>query len=172
MLELIWTALFLMLPAYAANMAPVIFRSLPFLETPIDFGKKSGGKPIFGAHKTYRGLFFGVASAILIAWIQFIIPGPAILDYSSWLLIGVLMGIGAIAGDALASFFKRRRGIRPGRPWIPFDQLDFVIGALVMVSFLNPPGWQITVVAILLSFILHITVNHVAFYLGIRKEKW
>jgi hypothetical protein len=32
--------------------------------------------------------------------------------------------------DSVKSFVKRRVGIAPGAPWIPFDQLDFVIGAL------------------------------------------
>ena len=40
------------LPAYVANGAPVIFGG----GTPLDFGRKLGGKPIFGNHKTIRGL--------------------------------------------------------------------------------------------------------------------
>ncbi len=173
MLEIILNAFYLLLPAYAANMAPVVFRSIRFLDIPLDFGRKVWGKPIFGPHKTYRGLFFGVVSAIFIAGIQYILPFEnVLLDYSNWIMIGTLMGVGAISGDAIKSFFKRRVGIRPGRPWIPFDQIDFVIGALVLISVLTLPGWEITVVAIILSFVLHILINHIAFFLGIRKERW
>jgi CDP-2,3-bis-(O-geranylgeranyl)-sn-glycerol synthase len=38
-----------------------------------------------------------------------------------------------MSGDALKSLVKRRVGIAPGAPWIPWDQLDFALGALVLV---------------------------------------
>jgi CDP-2,3-bis-(O-geranylgeranyl)-sn-glycerol synthase len=46
-----------------------------------------------------------------------------------------------MAGDAVKSFLKRRAGIRPGRPWIPFDQIDFVVGELVLVWTVADLAW-------------------------------
>jgi CDP-2,3-bis-(O-geranylgeranyl)-sn-glycerol synthase len=43
-------------------------------------------------------------------------------------------GLGAMADDSAKSFFKRRLGIPPGSPRIPFDQLDFVLRALIFVA--------------------------------------
>ncbi|MEM3153941.1 MAG: CDP-archaeol synthase, partial [Candidatus Woesearchaeota archaeon] len=81
-------------------------------------------------------------------------------------------GIGALLGDSIKSFFKRRLGILPGRPWIPFDQVDYAIGALAAGSFVFFPGWLNAFVIVLISFAGHIAANHVAFWLGIRGEKW
>jgi CDP-diglyceride synthetase len=45
-----------------------------------------------------------------------------------------------MTGDAVKSFFKRRLGITPGKSWFPFDQLDFVLGAILFVSIIKFPG--------------------------------
>ena len=42
---------------------------------------------------------------------------------------------GALCGDIIESFFKRRVGKNRGENWIIFDQLDFILGA-VFLSFL------------------------------------
>ena len=83
-----------------------------------------------------------------------------------------LMGFGALTGDLIKSFFKRRLGIRPGARFIPFDQTDFVVGALVFIMPVCSLTLKIFIVSLLLSFVLHIIVNHIAFYLRIRNEKW
>jgi CDP-2,3-bis-(O-geranylgeranyl)-sn-glycerol synthase len=173
MLGPIWDAFYLFMPAYFANMAPVIFRKVRFMDAPMDLGKKWNGKPIFGSHKTFRGLFFGILLAMIIAYVQFRFPlGSPLLDYSLWPAIGILMGFGAILGDSVESFFKRRVGIKPGKPWVPFDQIDFTLGALIMISFLEFPGWKVAAASIVLSFILHVTVNHIGAFLKIRKNPW
>jgi len=176
MIGLLWSALYLMLPAYASNMAPVLVRKhFSWLAFPMDFGMKLGGRPVLGANKTYRGLIFGVISGIAVAYLQFLLGdagGLAVLDYSNWAAIGFLMGSGAILGDAAESFIKRRLGIQPGKPFIPFDQTDFTIGALLFLSFLYQVDLALAVTAVIASAFLHIIANHVAFYLRIRKEKW
>jgi len=160
-------------------MAPVIVKKIfNKLAFPLDFNKKIGNKEIFGGNKTFRGLIFGVISAIIITFIQFnfynnnILVNLSIVDYSNWLLIGLLMGFGAIFGDLAESFVKRRINYKPGKPFIPFDQLDFVIGALIFVYPLIILSLNKIIIILVLSFILHIIVNHVAYYTGTRKEKW
>ena len=169
---------YLMLPAYFANMAPVMVKRINLFAFPIDSNKKLNGESILGKNKTFRGFVFGIAFAVIIACIQFILykteffKGLSFLDYQNWLLLGILMGSGALIGDSVKSFFKRRLGMAPGARFVPFDQTDFVIGALVFII----PFFDITVkifaASLLLSFSLHIIVNHVAFYLKIRAEKW
>jgi len=59
---------YFMLPAYFANMAPVIMKNIfKNLAFPIDLNKKINNKPIFGKNKTFRGLFFGILFAIIIS---------------------------------------------------------------------------------------------------------
>ena len=93
-------------------------------------------------------------------------------DYSNWIVFGLLMGFGALTGDLIKSFFKRRIGIKPGGKFIPFDQTDFVVGALVFIIPVFGFNWKIFLTSLVLSFILHIIVNHISFYLKIRNEKW
>ena len=136
-LKLLW----LFLPAGFANMAPVLFRRINFLNYPVDNGKLFNGKRIFGGHKTWRGLFFGVVSALIIVYIQQLlypyVQSITMLDYQQsniWLL-GLLLAAGALLGDLVRSFFKRRVNVMPGEPWPPFDQLDWMVGSLFCISF-------------------------------------
>ena len=169
---------YLMLPAYFANMAPVIVKKIDLLAFPVDFNKKIDGKPILGKNKTYRGIIFGIVFAIFIAYLQFSlyrIPffnQISFVDYQNWLLFGLLMGAGALTGDLVKSFFKRRLNINPGMKFVPFDQTDFVAGALIFIMPIFDLTLRIFITSLLLSFVLHITVNHLAFYLKIRNEKW
>jgi len=179
MSNLILQCFYFILPVYFANMAPVIvkkiFNNLAF---PLDFNKKINNRPVFGKHKTFRGLIFGVIFAIIITFIQYILYSNniltdiAIIDYSNWLLIGFLMGSGAIFGDLIESFVKRRMNYKSGKPFVPFDQLDFVVGGLIFISPLVVLSLNKVIVILILSFILHIIINHFAFYTKIRKEKW
>ncbi len=169
---------YLMLPAYFANMSPVMVKKINLFNFPIDFNKKIGDNPILGKNKTFRGLIFGVVFAIIIAYSQFLLydieffRNISFADYQNWLLLGFLMGFGALTGDAIKSFFKRRAGIAPGKKFIPFDQTDFVIGAFLFITPIFDLTLKIFAVALILSFALDILVNHIAFYLKIRNEKW
>lgn len=169
---------YLMLPAYFANMAPVIVKRINLFAFPIDFGKQISKKPILGKNKTFRGLFFGVVFAIITAYFQYLFYGMesfkniSFFSYQNWLLLGFLMGLGALTGDLAKSLIKRRLGINPGEKFVPFDQTDFVIGSLVFIMPIFSLTFKIFIASLLLSFVLHIIVNHLAFYLKIRNEKW
>lgn len=170
---------YFMLPAYFANMAPVFFKnSFSFLAKPIDFGKTWKGKPLFGAHKTFRGFVMGTLLAIIITFIQFqlfsqsFFTNLSLFSYDNWLLLGILMGFGALTGDAIKSLIKRRISIKPGKPWVPFDQLDFVVGALFFSWLIIDLNLKIVLTILIMSPFLHILTNHTAFFLKIRGEKW
>jgi CDP-2,3-bis-(O-geranylgeranyl)-sn-glycerol synthase len=168
-----------MLPAYFANMAPVFaekFGVLKFWARPVDGGRTFRGQPIFGAHKTWRGFVAGVIVAIGTIWLQYFLESLplfqkiSLLNYSTinlW-LVGFLFGFGALFGDLIKSFFKRRLNLKPGALWIPFDQIDFVFGALVFVSFIYRPSWQVTLVVLLITPILHILTNQIGYLLKIK----
>ena len=174
-------SLYLLLPGLIANMVPPLCKPIGWLKYPIDFGMKWKGKRIFGDHKTFRGFVFGIMFAMLIAGAQ----KWAYLDHSffrdfsiinygdqSAIILGLLLGFGALIGDSIESFFKRRVGIKPGKPWIPFDQLDFVIGSLLFLSIAFIPPWQTIVILLIIVPLLHITTNHIGYYIGVNKSKW
>lgn len=170
--------LYLMLPAGVANMAPVIVRKLgllKFLDKPIDFGMMFRGKPLLGSHKTWRGLVSGIIAGIIITGAQALLaPMPFdLVDYGSvWLVLGVLMGAGALVGDAFKSFLKRRIGVPSGSPWLPYDQIDFGVGALVFISPIIWLGWPYSVFAVALLAVCHILIVRIGFWLHLRNERW
>lgn len=175
--------IYFMLPAYFANMAPVFAQKLSvlkFLTKPIDNGQGLKGKPIFGTNKTWRGLVVGIITAIATVWLQYFLYSIqffqkiSLINYFTinlWLL-GFLLGFGALFGDLVKSFFKRRINLKPGAPWIPFDQIDFVIGALIFVSFAIRLSWSVVLVVLLVSPILHFLTNQIGFILKIKNTKW
>lgn len=180
-LILIAKSLYFALPMYAANMAPVIVSRLPLFDVRLDFGREWRGKPLLGAHKTWRGLIAGVIAGVIIAYIQSWFSlnyeqmrGFGLIDYRSAqpLVLGVLMGLGAILGDAIKSFFKRRASVAPGQPWVPFDQVDFVLGGLILSSFYVWPGLIPGCIILLFTPVLHVLTNAAAYKLGIKSVPW
>ena len=169
-LSLILQSLYFFLPAYFANMAPIIFRWLP--------GGHPVSIPLFGENKTWRGLIIAPVAGGLIFWIQKAtyqsgFQQLAIIDYADFsILLGFLLGIGAILGDLVKSYYKRKAGLKPGHPWIPWDQSDFVVGGLLGSFVLYVPPADVALVLLIFSPLLHIVVNHLAYWWGIRKEKW
>lgn len=172
-----------MLPAYVANMAPVFAAKIlgKWGAFPIDFGKTLGGKRICGDHKTIRGFVCGLLAAWGILFLQRYLMNSSgfffqlsIIQYEAvnlW-LFGFLFGFGALFGDAVKSFFKRRVGVPPGERWIPWDQLDFIFGALLFVSFVYIPQIHIILIILLFSPILHILTNQIGYLLKIKNTKW
>jgi len=172
--------IYLMLPAYIANMIPPLLKGrLKPLGYALDFGKKFRGKRILGAHKTARGLIAAIIVAILVFYLQQLLYGVAffkelsLVNYSSiGPMLGFLMGFGAMVGDALGSFIKRQLDIKPGKRLLFVDQLDFIVGALYFMAFVYHPGWNGMGIILGITFVLHIIVKHIGYYLGVNKEKW
>jgi len=166
-LQIIW----FFLPAYVANMAASVF-SIKLLARPIS-------EKLFGSHKTYSGFFIGTILAMLVSTLQNILfkidffRNISLFDYSqNYLLIGFLLGFGALFGDTIKSFFKRRMGILPGERWIPFDQIDYTFGAILLSFFIWQPSISFILVSLIFNFLMHILFNYIGFWLGIRKSAW
>lgn len=157
---------YLMLPAYAANMAPPFTRFWPGWNRPIHAAA-------LGSHKTIVGFMAGVFAGVLTTGAQAALHAPApLLDYANWPWLGLGFGAGAMSGDCVKSYFKRRRNIAPGHPWIPFDQLDFVVGSLVIVVPFARIGTVDVISILAISLLGDIAVNRAAYRLGIKTSPW
>lgn len=157
---------YFMVPAYAANMTPPFVKYWKGWNPPI-------ARRHLGAHKTVLGFTFGVCAAVVATFIQSRIAWEdSIVTYEQWLALGLRLGIGAMAGDSAKSFVKRRLGIPPGQSWIPFDQLDFVIGALVLTWHRAPLSLLDYALILTVSAGGDIVVNHLGYWLGIRDTNW
>jgi CDP-2,3-bis-(O-geranylgeranyl)-sn-glycerol synthase len=167
-----FAALLFFLPAGISNMSPVLAKYIPLLKqwrTPMDFGIEYDGHRLLGANKTWRGIIFGTLMGGLTAVIVSKLNINTVAAVSPF-IVGCLLGFGALAGDAIESLFKRRRGVKPGESWFPFDQIDYIIGALALVSlFVSLPLWAVvTIFAV--YFLLHLLVVFLAFKLGIKDK--
>ena len=157
---------YFMAPAYVANMAPPFVRYWRGWNPPIS-------RHWLGGHKTVVGFAAGLAGALLTTRVQAGLGwAGARVAYDDWAALGLLFGVGAMAGDCAKSFFKRRLGIPPGAPWVPFDQLDFVLGALALVGPRAALAWTDVLVILALSAGGHILVNHLGWALGVRETRW
>jgi CDP-2,3-bis-(O-geranylgeranyl)-sn-glycerol synthase len=172
--------LYFFVPAYLANMAPVVVRGhAEWLARPMDGGLAWRGRRLLGDHKTWRGLLAGIAvGAITFAlqrwlWQRGVAHDLALLDYGAcdpW-MPGALLGLGAGLGDAAKSFFKRRRDIAPGGSWLGFDQLDFMVGAYACVAIVFVPPLLETVAILPVIFLGSIATTTLGYWLGM-KEAW
>ena len=182
MFEIIIKSFYFILPAYFANMAPVIFdklKLLNFLNFPIDGGRRIGKSFIFGNNKTWRGIVAAVIFGVLVSFVQAVLykldyfVTISIIDYSTYYLIfGFLAGLGTILGDLFKSFLKRRLGIVSGGSWPIFDQLDFVFGFIIFTYWLVLPSITIISIVFLLTIVLHPLINLISYFLGIKKVWW
>jgi CDP-2,3-bis-(O-geranylgeranyl)-sn-glycerol synthase len=176
----ILTTLYFILPAHFANGGALAFGG----GTPVDFGKNdSKGTRWIGDGVTWRGVIAGTIIGIITGAVQgYIAPmilseigpyiiTPIITDVNSGILIGFLLGFGALLGDAIGSFLKRRLGIGRGKPAPILDQLDFIIVALILVSFVVKLTLPFVATAIILTLAIHLLTNTCAYLLGI-KDVW
>lgn len=158
--------LYLMLPAYLANMTPPFTRFWHGWNAPVN-------EHWLGSHKTVVGALAGIVVAVAAAFVQSRIGWTgSLVDYREWLLIGLLLGAGAMGGDIVKSFFKRRMKIAPGSRWIPADQLDFGVGAIILISVLIQLSWIDVAEILAITFAGDILINQVAFRLRIRDTAW
>ena len=190
MLKLIFASFWYLLPAALGNHNASCGNRLPLpealkkllarLAVPVDLGKTLNGREIFGKNKTWRGLVVGVITGILIAGIQAFLflnvdffKNNTVIDYgrTNFVLIGALMGGGALLGDLIESFIKRRLDKPSGKPWFPWDQADWIIGAMLLSSIIWIPPAKIAAVTLLLYVGVHLCSDRVVCWLGIKKRE-
>jgi CDP-2,3-bis-(O-geranylgeranyl)-sn-glycerol synthase len=88
----------------------------------------------------------------------------------SHFIIGLSLGFGALLGDAIESFFKRQIGIPSGNSWLVFDQIDYVVGAILF----SLPFVQLHtidyIIVIATYFSLHFVVSYIGYLLGFKDK--
>lgn len=169
-------AIIAFLPALIANCLPVLaIGKIVKKPTPVDLDHRFiDGRPILGRSKSWEGLILGVAGGFIVG-----LGYSAVLGNVLWTVYGGLMGFGAMFGDALNSFIKRRLNISPGEPFIPMDQLSFILVAYVLVKALNLDilvglTLSLTELAIIVyvTLVLHPLTNLIAYKLGLKDKPW
>ncbi len=176
---LVAVAFWAMLPAYVPNNVAVLAGG----GTPIDGGRTVGGRRLLGDGKTWRGTAVGTAAGVALALaLNQVAPAAAAATGVSLptfpLAAAAGLALGAMLGDISASFLKRRTGRQRGAAFPVVDQLDFVAGALACAALLDF-GWftatftlPVLGVVIVLTPILHLATNGIAYLLGLKDEPY
>lgn len=175
LLQVIW----FLIPAGVANLVPpVAARLLPRWETPMDFGLHWRGQQLLGSHKTLRGLLTGTLMATVAHHFQVLLAeefsrldGLAVspLFYEYWWM-GTWLGFTALLGDGLKSLIKRQLRIAPGRPWLPWDKIDWIIGCLLGSWFLFPFSTGFVLAALATGLVLSVLGRIAGYWLNINKD--
>ncbi|MDI9643652.1 MAG: CDP-2,3-bis-(O-geranylgeranyl)-sn-glycerol synthase [Candidatus Verstraetearchaeota archaeon] len=154
---LAFSSMVIIMPAFIANSVPVLARG----KRPVDLGRYMGdGRRVLGDGKTFEGFFAGLGVGTL---------SGALFGYP---LHSFLLSLGALFGDMLGAFIKRRIGIERGKPAPILDQLDFVAGAILFLY----PIYRVTPEQVLFIVIatppIHLLTNYVAYRLGLKRYPW
>jgi len=167
------------IPAYAANGIPPLARG----SHPLDFGRKYRGKRILGDGKTIEGTVTGFIGGILWGYVLILFqtyvqinPGIPInqdiglVEMTMPLII--LIVIGALVGDMLGSFVKRRLDMQRGAPFPFIDQLGFVIIAILFALPLYTPQIGAVLFIIVSTLFVHIFGNYIAYKARLKSVPW
>ena len=180
-------AVFAMLPAYVANPVAVLTGG----GTPMDLGRTMrDGSRVLGDGKTWRGLAGGTVGGLGLCGIlsvavrasgtdrltDFLVPGWE--GGLSWLYVGFLLAFGALFGDFVKSFFKRRMGKERGAKTPVMDMYDFILGAWLWAGLLawgwfadTFSAWHLLVILVV-SPALHRSVNILGYKMGKKDVPW
>ncbi len=180
--------LWVLLPAYIANAFATIPRGVG---PPMDFGRvwSRDGRRVLGPSKTWSGfLFAGFAAmpfGLFEAWLILLAPPSwkLVPEFAPSLLAAVpvvaLLTFGAMGGDALGSFLKRRLGRESGSRTIFLDQLPFVLVPIALGLALYPglflatfASWEAVLWLVVYTLGLHAGFNWIGFKLGLKKVPW
>ena len=173
------STLWLLLPTYTPNNFAVLVGG----GKPLDFGKTFvDGKRILGDGKTIRGFVGGIVGGLLIANLQYGVEKSlnfqifSLLTYNEFLFLVFLLSFGAITGDALGSFLKRRFGYKRGDVFPIVDQLMFLAIAFIFASFSLSFFKLFDLTKIVIAFIitppLHLITNYIAYKAGLKNVPW
>lgn len=172
-------AIWVMLPAYIPNNVAVLVGGGP----PMDAGRTWQGRRILGDGKTWRGTAGGILAGAVLAMLLNVgngaVSSALSIDLPQFPLEIILaFPIGALLGDIAASFIKRRLDRERGSAVPGLDQLDFVVGAL-MLGVLLEPDWMFStftttvfLIVIVLTPVLHLVTNAIAYALELKDEPW
>lgn len=180
--------IWVLLPAFVANATATVPRGYG---PPMDFGRSwpGDGRRVLGPSKTWSGFVvgggIGLSVGLVEAYLILLAPGnlavvpliaPSVLQAVP---VVALVAYGAMVGDALGSFVKRRLGRPSGaRTWL-LDQFPFVLVPIFLGLGLFPSlfvptfvNWEAVIWVILLTLGLHAGFNWVGFKAGLKKVPW
>jgi len=97
-------------------------------------------------------------------------------------IVAILIPLGALLGDLLGSFIKRRRGLGRGEKIVFLDIYDLLLGVFILLIIFQFNWFYSTFIdgirifallfILILTPLLHRFTNIIGFKLGKKKEPW
>ncbi len=175
-LAFILSCIWFILPAYFSNATPAYFHKKFRKLHPVDFNRNFfDGRPILGAGKTIEGLLTGIFFGMLSGIVQILLQNIFAIDFllvRMNLTLALLLSVGALLGDMVASFFKRRLGFERGAETPLLDTLDFLIGALLLSSFVVELTFPMYLFLFIITPLVHRIANVIAYRKGMKDVPW
>ena len=159
-----WIVLQLLIVIAAANGAPVVAKKIfgDRFAKPLDGGAKfTDGRPVFGPSKTSRGLVAAVFAAAVAAPLVGLSPA-----------VGVVAGAGAMTGDLISSFIKRRMGKASSSRATGLDQIPESLLPIFLCAFLVGLSIVDIVLGTILFMLGEMILSPLLFRLGIRSRPY
>lgn len=155
LVDILLESLCFFLPILAANQGPGLAYKfdLPLGRTPVS-------RRWLGENKTvaayYAGPFLGLCIVVLV------------YQRPDWWLEGLVLGLGAVLGDHVKSFIKRRLRKPPGSAWWP-DRIDFAVGGgVAMWLYSNWVTIEHVIMLALIAWPVHYIGNKLSYEAGWR----
>ena len=187
-LSSLMAVLWILTPAYIASALATIPRGRG---PPMDFGRtwRGDGRRVLGPSKTWSGFLVGGFAAMPFGLIEaaLILAAPPNLKLVPTLAPSLLAAVpfvalltfGAMTGDALGSFVKRRLDRESGSRAILLDQLPFVLVPIGLGFALYPSvfvpvfvnGWGLLWLLVF-TLGLHTLFNWIGYRAGLKKVPW
>lgn len=184
-------SLWLALPVMAGGALHIAVLRLGVLRglarVPLDGGATLRGRRVFGENKTLRGALVMVVATMLCAFAQSVVAAHAgwarpleLVEYGRLhpLAWGALLGAGYIAGELPNSFWKRQLDVAPGARaagglgWVFWlaDQLDSLVGVLLLMSAVWVPPVGVVAWLVLITLVVHPAMALAMFALGLKTR--
>jgi CDP-2,3-bis-(O-geranylgeranyl)-sn-glycerol synthase len=174
------------LPAYVAN-GFAVFAKFVASGHPIDGGRVfRDGRFLLGPGKSWEGFLIGFISGVIVGILQ-VVTAPFLLALIVQYLIlppelvpivllsiplVVIVSLGALIGDLIGSFIKRRLDISRGRPAPILDQLDFLVVAILFGWLIIPLPLILVAFLLIVTPIIHLLANVIGYLLRLKQVPW
>ena len=86
-------------------------------------------------------------------------------------LVGFLFSLGAIGGDLIKSFLKRRTGILSGESFPPWDQIAYCVGAMILTYPIYHYTFSVIVFLLILGGSVSAITHRLGYMLKINSAK-
>jgi CDP-2,3-bis-(O-geranylgeranyl)-sn-glycerol synthase len=157
----------------------------------MDLGRiwRRDGRRVLGPSKTWSGFLVGATLAVPFGMLEAALilaapPNLALVPRWAPTVLGALPVValvtyGAMAGDALGSFLKRRLGTPSGGRAFVLDQLPFVAAPILVGMAVDPQlfvtvfaSWEALLWLLVFTLGLHAVFNWIGFHAGLKQVPW